>query len=53
MPTIPPKPKVRKMDYTVDQTTFDEFVKTCSRKGYAPQVVLQQAMKKFTQTGQI
>ena len=41
------------MDYTVDQTTFDDFVKACSKKGYAPQVILQQAMKKFTQTGQI
>ena len=32
---------------------FDEFNKACSRKGFAPQVVLEQAMRKFSQTGQV
>lgn len=53
MAATPPSAKKRKMDYNVDQGTFDEFVKACSRKGFAPQVVLEQAMRKFTQTGQI
>jgi hypothetical protein len=53
MAASPPSAKKRKMDYNVDQSTFDEFVKACSRKGFAPQVVLEQAMRKFTQTGQI
>jgi len=46
-------PKKRKLEYNVDQNTYDEFVKACSRKGYAPQVILEQAMRKFTQNGQI
>ncbi len=53
MAATPPGPRKRKMEYQVDQTTFDEFVKACSRKGYAPQVVLEQAMRKFTQNGSI
>lgn len=53
MAATPPGPKKRKLDYNVDQNTYDEFAKACSRKGMAPQVVLEQAMRKFTQFGQI
>jgi len=53
MAATPPGPKKRKLDYTIGQTTYDEFVKACSRKGYAPQIILEKAMKKFNQTGQI
>lgn len=53
MAATPPSAKKRKMDYNVDQYVFDEFVKACSRKGFAPQVVLEQAMRKFIQYGQI
>jgi len=53
MAATPPGPKKRRMDYNVDQATYDEFVKACSRKGFAPQVILEQAMKKFVQTGQV
>jgi hypothetical protein len=53
MAATPPGPKKRKLDYNVDQAVYDEFVKICSRKGFAPQVILEQAMKKFAQTGQI
>lgn len=45
--------KKREMKYNIDQTTYDEFVKACSRKGLAPQVIIEQAMRKFTQTGQV
>jgi len=53
MAATPPGPKKRKMDYMIDQNTFDEFSKACSRKGFAPQVILEQAMRKFVQSGQI
>lgn len=53
MAASPPSAKKRKLDFNVDQNTFDEFMKACSRKGFAPQVILEQAMRKFTQTGQI
>jgi hypothetical protein len=53
MASSPPSAKKRKMDYMVDQNTFDDFAKACSRKGFAPQIVLEQAMRKFVQTGQV
>ncbi|MDP1695887.1 MAG: hypothetical protein Q8L29_03170 [archaeon] len=53
MAASPPNAKKRKLDYNVDQNIYDEFAKACSRKGFAPQIILEQAMKKFTQTGQI
>ncbi len=53
MAATPPSPRKRKLDYNVDQNTYDEFAKACSRKGFAPQIILEQAMKKFTQTGQV
>jgi len=53
MAATAPGPKKRKLDYVVDQVIYDEFVKACSRKGFAPQIILLQAMKKFTETGQV
>ena len=53
MAATPPGAKKRKLDFMVDLNTFDEFMKACSRKGFAPQVVLEQAMRKFVQTGQV
>lgn len=53
MASTPPGAKKRKMEYMVDQNTFDAFVKACSHKGYAPQVLIEQFMKKYIQTGQV
>ena len=53
MASTPPGAKKKKLEFNVDQATYDDFAKACSRKGYAPQVLLEQAMRKFTQTGQI
>ncbi len=53
MAATPPGAKKRKVDYMIDQATFDEFMKACSRKGYAPQIIIEQAMRKFVQNGQI
>ena len=53
MASTPPGAKKRKMEYMIDQGIYDDFAKACSRKGFAPQVILESAMKKFTQTGQI
>ncbi len=53
MASTPPGAKKKKLELSVDQVTYDEFAKACSRKGFAPQVVIEQAMRKFNQTGQI
>ena len=51
MASYPPGPQKAKLNYSIDRKTYDEFVKLCSRKGFAPQVILEQAMKKFVQQG--
>lgn len=53
MAATAPGPRKRKMEYMIDQDTFDAFNKACSRKGFAPQVVLEKAMRKFSETGQV
>jgi hypothetical protein len=53
MAATPPNAKKRRVEYNLDQNTYDDFVKACSRKGFAPQVLIEQFMKKYNQTGQI
>ncbi len=53
MAATPPGPRKRKLDYNIDQAIYDDFAKACSRKGFAPQIVLEKLMKRFLETGQI
>jgi hypothetical protein len=53
MASTPPGAKKQRLDYNIDQAVYNEFVKACSKKGYAPQVLVEQMMKKYIQTGQI
>jgi len=53
MASYPPGPKKQKLDYAVDKQVFDAFMKQVSLKGFAPQVVIEKAMRKFAETGQI
>ncbi len=53
MASTAPGARKKKLDYNVDGAVFDDFMKTCSKKGYAPQVILELAMKKFIQNGQV
>ena len=42
-----------KLDYHVDREIYDNFVRECSIKGYAPHIVIEKIMKKYIETGQI
>ncbi len=53
MASTPPGAKKKKVEYNVDQAAWEDFMKMCSKKGYAPQVVIEQFMRKFNQTGMI
>ena len=53
MASTPPGAQKMKIDYVIDRKVYDEFVKSCSRKGFAPQVIVERLMTKFNQTGQI
>jgi hypothetical protein len=52
MAATPKKPQKVRIDYNIDKDIYDEFVKACSKKGYAPVVVAERLMKKFNETGQ-
>ncbi|MEK6959828.1 MAG: hypothetical protein AABX47_01525 [Nanoarchaeota archaeon] len=41
------------LDYRIDRDAYNQFVKACSAKGYAPQVVVERLMKKYIETGQM
>ena len=47
MAATPPGARKRKLDFMIDQTVFDNFMKMCSNKGFAPQVELELLMKKY------
>lgn len=54
MAATPPGARKRKLDYNIDQETYDAFVKFCSHKGWAPQSEIERLMKKYVQNqGQI
>ena len=38
------------IDYYIAREVYDEFVKLCSRKGYAPQSEIERLMKKYIQS---
>jgi hypothetical protein len=46
-------PQKMKLDYNVDRQTYDSFIRTCNTKGYAPNIILEKLMLKYSQTGQI
>jgi hypothetical protein len=46
-------PQKARTDFSVDKQTYDDFMKACSRKGYAPNVVIEKLMKKYNETGNI
>lgn len=53
MAATPPGPQKMRIDYVIDRKIYDDFAKSCSRKGFAPQVVVEKLMSKFNATGQI
>jgi len=53
MASTPPGAQKIKIDYNIDRKTYDDFAKNCSRKGFAPQVIVEKLMNKFNETGQI
>ena len=53
MAATPKGPQKIRLDYNVDKDIYNLFVKQCSAKGYAPQIVIERLMKKYTETGQM
>ena len=53
MAAVPKQPQKARLDFSVDKDTYDYFIKACSGKGYAPQIVIERMMKRFNETGQM
>ncbi|MBS3087339.1 hypothetical protein J4226_01980 [Candidatus Pacearchaeota archaeon] len=53
MASTAPGPQKRRIDYNIDGKIYDEFMRACSKKGFAPQVLIEKFMDKYNKTGQI
>ena len=53
MAATPKGPQKMKLDFNVDRETYDNFIRACVQKGYAPQIVMEKLMKRFNETGQM
>ncbi len=53
MAAKPKKPQKVKLDYNIDKDVYDDFVRNSSKKGYAPNVIVEGLMKKFNDNGQL
>ncbi len=53
MASTPKGPQKMKLDYTVDRKIYDDFIRTCGQKGYAPHIVVERLMKRYIETGQM
>jgi hypothetical protein len=52
MAATPKKQQKVKIDYNIDKEIYDDFVRMASRKGFAPNVIVERMMKKYNETGQ-
>jgi hypothetical protein len=52
MAATPKAPQKMKLDYNIDKYIYDDFVRACGQKGYAPQIVLEKIMRRYVETGQ-
>lgn len=47
-------PQKVRIDYNIGKQTYDDFVRLCSKKGYAPGVIVEKMMQKYIEKdGQI
>ncbi|MEK6886278.1 MAG: hypothetical protein AABW88_00430 [Nanoarchaeota archaeon] len=53
MAATPKGPQVARLDINIDKQTYDNFVRACASKGYAPKIVVEKLLKKFNETGQM
>ena len=52
MAANPKGPQKVRIDYNIDKPTYDALVEQCANKGYAPNIIVEKMMKKYTETGQ-
>ncbi|MBU0462001.1 MAG: hypothetical protein KJ574_05430 [Nanoarchaeota archaeon] len=52
MASTPKGPQKMRLDYNIDRDTYNQFVKKCTEKGYAPNIIIERLMKRYVETGQ-
>jgi len=53
MASVAPGPKKRRIDYNIDGKIYDAFIKNCSKRGFAPQVLIERFIAKYNETGKV
>ncbi len=54
MAATPKGPQKVRADYNIGKKTYDDFVRLCSKKGYAPIVIIEKLMQHYVdKSGQI
>ncbi len=53
MAAYPKDPQKMALDFTVDRKVYDDFMRLCSSKGFAPKIIVERLMAKYVQTGTI
>lgn len=51
MAATPKGPSKIQLDWYVDRNTYSDFVRACSARGFAPQVLIEKMMKKYSEGG--
>jgi len=51
MAATPKEPQKVRIDYNIGKQTYDDFVRMCSKQGFAPVVVVERLMKKYLEQG--
>ncbi len=45
-------PQKMKLDYYIDRKVYDEFIRKCGQKGYAPKMVVEKLMQRYSEGGE-
>jgi hypothetical protein len=53
MAATPKEQQKVKLDIAIDKEIYDNFMRACSKKGYAPRTVLERLIGKYNETGQM
>jgi hypothetical protein len=47
MAATPKGPQKVRIDYNIDKQTYDDFVRMCSKQGFAPGIIVERFMKRY------
>lgn len=51
MAATPKGPQKVRIDYNIDKQTYDDFIRMCNKKGFAPAIIVERCIKKYIEQG--